>query len=680
MNCTNFRSLFFAVATILCCMSFKTPDSKTVTNNQKLAAKYFQADAPWYLANVPFFECSDKTIEEVYYYRWKLYKAHIRNVSGQYGYVITEFINEVDWDKKPYGTINAAVGHHILEGRWLKDSKYIDGYINFMYKGGGNDRNYSENMAYATFARYQVNADKAFVMDHINEMKRIYDAWNERYDTDKKLYYIKPDRDATEYAIASLEASNEADGGGGDAFRPTINSYMYANALAISRIASMQGDVEISRIFADKAADLKTTINRDLWCDTLNHYCDRYKVDNSYVKYWDFIPGRELAGYVPWQYNIPEEPSNSAIAWKHLMDTTELSGKYGLRTVEPSYRFYMKPYRYKAGETPECQWNGPSWPFQTAQALSGMANLLSNYNQKVVHTSDYIIVLHRYAQQHYLPNGTLNLQEDYDPDNGIALVGRDRSHHYNHSTYNDLIITGLCGLHPSEGNVLEIKPLVDNSIHYFCLSDVRYHGHNITLVYDTDGSRYKMGKGLTVVVDGKKVKLTDSNGKYTVEIGSPVLTDKSQALANMAVNLTKKGSPTPSASINSLPESLYKAIDGRVIYFPEVKNWWSTVGTKTTFDWYALDFGEAKNISAVKLFLVADGKIYGVPSNISIEYRKDGQWVPVTIKSRTPAILVGNTVNSVNFDQLTTTQIRVVFKHKPTGPAVAMTELECYSD
>jgi hypothetical protein len=145
-------------------------------NKDKMASAYYQNDSSWYKKNIPFFECSDKTIQDVYYYRWKLYKAHIRNVGGENGYVITEFIDDVDWDKKPNGTINAAVGHHILEGRWIKATCYLDCYINYMYKGGGNDRRYIENMAYAAYARYEVNADKTFVTDYIDDMKRIYDA------------------------------------------------------------------------------------------------------------------------------------------------------------------------------------------------------------------------------------------------------------------------------------------------------------------------------------------------------------------------------------------------------------------------------------------------------------------------------------------------------------------------
>jgi len=80
-------------------------------DRNKLAKEYYDTDAQWYLDNTPFFECSDKQIEQVYYYRWKLYKAHIRNV-GQNEFVITEFINDVTWDRDPYSTINAATMHH----------------------------------------------------------------------------------------------------------------------------------------------------------------------------------------------------------------------------------------------------------------------------------------------------------------------------------------------------------------------------------------------------------------------------------------------------------------------------------------------------------------------------------------------------------------------------------------
>ena len=56
----------------------------------------------WMQENIPLFECPDKEIEEIYYYRWWIYRKHIKNTPS--GYVITEFLPEVRHAKK-YNTI-----------------------------------------------------------------------------------------------------------------------------------------------------------------------------------------------------------------------------------------------------------------------------------------------------------------------------------------------------------------------------------------------------------------------------------------------------------------------------------------------------------------------------------------------------------------------------------------------
>jgi hypothetical protein len=117
-----------------------------VLDRNKLAKEYYHENAQWFLDNTPFFECSDKQIEQVLLLPLgNVIKRNIRNV-GQNQYVITEFINDVSWDRYPYSTINAATMHHIYEGRWLKDNRFIDGYINYMFQQGGNNRSYSESV------------------------------------------------------------------------------------------------------------------------------------------------------------------------------------------------------------------------------------------------------------------------------------------------------------------------------------------------------------------------------------------------------------------------------------------------------------------------------------------------------------------------------------------------------
>lgn len=641
-------------------------------DNEKLAKKYFKEDAQWYLDNIPFFECSDKNIEEVYYYRWKMYKAHIRN-TGKDKYAITEFINHVSWDKDPSCTINAASMHHIYEGRWLRDNSFMNGYINYLYQEGGNNRSYSESIADASYARYLVNGDSSFIIKQLDSMQQKYIAWYDHWDSTKNLYYIPAMPDATEYTIASIDASGGKAGfDGGIAFRPTINSYMYGNAMAISKIAEMKGDMAISKKFSALTASLKENVTTNLWNDSLQHFLDRFKEDNQYVHYWDFIRGRELAGLAPWYFNLPPDDKKYNAAWKHAIDTNALLGAYGFRTNEPSYEYYFKQFVYFQGQRGS-QWNGPSWPYQSSMMLTGMANFINNYKQDVVTPADYLKLLRLYAKQHYLPDGKLNLVENYDPNLGGPIVYYYWSNHYNHSSFNNLVITGLCGLHPSDSDTLDVNPLIDTSIKYFYLSDINYHGHSLTLVYDKDGNRYNTGKGLSVFIDGKKSEIYQVNGRNKVYVGTKKIKPATVHATNYALNIVKKGFPQASASV---PDSVEQAVDGRIWYFPEIFNRWATLNSNSGSDWFAVDFGEPHEISEIKIYPFTDGIKYALPDSIKLEYANNDGWESITIKKQQPLQLTGNTGNSFLFDKVTATRIRLNFKH--SAKQVAISEIECY--
>jgi len=323
------------------------------------------------------------------------------------------------------------------------------------------------------------------------------------------------------------------------------------------------------------------------------------------------------------------------------------------------------------------QWNGPSWPYQTSQALTAMANFLNNYHQHIVTNTDYLKILRQFTQQHYLPNGKINLVEDYDPNAGGPIVYYYWSNHYLHSSFNNLIITGSCGIRPSDSDTLYINPLIDSTIKYFCLDNVLYHGHIISIVYDRDGNKYKTGKGLTVFIDGKKTLLQYAGNKYKVFVGNAIIKNSPKQPVDIALNITHTGYPLPSASVNAEPDtSLYQAIDGRIWYFPEITNRWTTLGSASKTDWFALDFGKPGNISLLKLYLVVDSISFGTPDNITIEYQNKDEWVAIKTLKQLPLQLTGNSVNTFSFDTITTSRIRIRFTH--AAKAVAVTEVECY--
>jgi len=650
-------------------------DDYPVIDETNLAREYFGTDSQWYLDNIPFFECSDKQLEQVYYYRWKMYKAHIRNV-GDNSYVITEFINHVPWDRDPYCTINAASMHHIYEGRWLKDDRYMNGYIDYLCHQGGNNRRYSESIGDAVYARYLVNADSSFAIEQLDSLKQTYNAWSDHWDSSKSLYYIPAMPDATEYTIASIDASGGKDGfDDGEAFRPTINSYMYGNAMAISHIAEMKGDHTTSQEYQQKASALKELIERDLWNDSLQHFTDRFKVNNNYVHYWNFIRGRELAGMIPWYFNLPDDSAKFNAAWKHVTDTSQLIGQYGFRTNEPSYEYYFKQFVFFQGQRGS-QWNGPSWPYQSSQVLTGMANVLNNYKQDVISSADYVKLLRLFARQHYLPNGKINLVENYDPNLGGPIVYYYWSNHYNHSSFNNLIITGLCGIRPSVGDEVMINPLLDDSISYFCMSNAMYHGHRLTVVYDKDGTKYKLGKGVTVFVDGKKVNLNNENGKSKVNVGAPAIKQPARLPVNIALNISKTGYPVATASINTAPDSIYQAIDGRIWYFPEITNRWTTQGSTSDSDWYKIEFNTPKEISTIRLYPIADGNEFDLLDEILITIQNGNKWVQPTLNDPRQLHLTPNTANEISFTKTKATGVVLTFKHPKKQ--VAISEIECY--
>ena len=329
-----------------------------------LTEQYYGNDAPWYADRIPLFESSDQVLTDVYYYRWNIFRAHQRDL-GANGYISTEFLDDVGWQTNPWASLNDATGFHLLEGRWCRDLRFKDDYATFIIGPDSNTRQFSESMADSIWKTYLVDANADAVISHLGPLETVYEAWADSFDTTKGLYWVEPLRDATEYTISSIDASGGLDGfTGGEAFRPSINSYQYGNAKAIASIAALAGGMQNTvDTYNERAADIKQNVQDYLWNSTFEHFIDRFYVNNDYVTYWNPIRGRELVGYVPWTHDLPDDNSSYAAAWTHALNPDELGGPYGLRTNEPSYEYYMRQYRYE-GTHPECQWNGPTWPFQ----------------------------------------------------------------------------------------------------------------------------------------------------------------------------------------------------------------------------------------------------------------------------------------------------------------------------
>ena len=136
--------------------------------------------------------------------------------------------------------------------------------------------------------------------------------------------------------------------------------------------------------------------------------------------------------------------------------------------------------------------------------------MLRHYPQEVVTNHDWFDAFKTYTRSHVY-DGLPYIGEYQDETTGAWLKGRDpRSFYYNHSTYADLVITGLVGLQPRADNTIEVAPLLPaGTWDWFCLDHVRYHGREVAILWDKDGRRYGRGAGLQVIVDGQVVGKSD---------------------------------------------------------------------------------------------------------------------------------------------------------------------------
>jgi hypothetical protein len=464
----------------------------------------------WFEQNIPWLDVPDKNVEEIYYFRWYSFQKHIKQTPK--GFVIDEFEVNVPWAGK-YNTISAAAGHHIREARWLRNPKYVEDYADFWFGAEGEPRRYSFWAADSAYRLYLATGNKSFAVNLLPRLQDNYRKWETTHQDPNGLFWQIDDRDGMEFSI------------GGSGYRPTINSYMYGDAVAISRIAVMAGDADVAKEYQAKAEHLRHLIETDLWNPNDNFY---ETVPRKGRTGWAGV--RELVGYIPWYFDIPS--ADRVAAWKELLDPKGFAGAFGPTTAErrsPQFNF-TNPH--------ECLWNGPSWPYATTQTLVALANLLDGKEQSVMSSSDYFQLLSAYTQSQHIrtPDGRTIpwIDEDLNADTREWLA-RDiliskhqpppnRGRYYNHSGYADLIITGLIGIRPSASSGLVIHPLVPaGKWGYFALEGVPYHGHLLTVFYDRTGERYHHGVGLTILSDGRIVGHGDSLATISV-----VLPDKGE--------------------------------------------------------------------------------------------------------------------------------------------------------
>lgn len=689
--------------TIIAIAAAADTDSGAVLDKQQMLDRqtfWDNKDWDWYKENIPFLETPDSEIDTTYYYRWELVTKHLVYGSPESGYNYTEFIDRPGWSGT-YGSISCPVGHQLYEVRWLKDKRLSHDYARYWYRtSGAQPRRYSCWLEDGIWAIYRSQKDKEFVTDLKNDMIDNFQGWKQtNYDEDFGMFWQHGMAEGMETNINSRMTDNWFSGAPG--YRPSKSAYMYSSALAIANTAELEGDVETAKEYRAMAELEKKRMQQELWDPEREFFFHMFRNDET-KKGEDYVikartlthetgpyagseHGREEIGFIPWMFNMPD--AGYEVAWKFLMDENYFFAEYGPTVTERNDpMFSISPHC--------CVWSGNSWPYATSQTLKAMANLLHNYEQQYVDIDDYLELLRIYTKTHR-KKGEPYLAEACHPDTG-SWEGHDHldhSEHYFHSSYNDLVITGLIGLMPQAEDRIVINPLVPADWDFFALDDVAYHGRKVAIVWDTTGQKYNKGKGLMIFADGKKTAGRPDIGKLSADF-QPAEIPAQKNRVNFVVNNDQKFYPRIKASSSSEGQSIIIAQDGAYWYHISPPNRWVSGGEPGSDQWVQVNFGIERPISEIKLYLIDDtgkedfiagGNIYkrteasqvAAPSSIRLEYKKNGSWTAISgVKWRDdePA---GGKPNTAVFPEIGISSFRAVLEAKE-GKRVGLTEVEAW--
>ena len=471
----------------------------------------------WIESNAPLFTCPDRDVEQIYFFRWWTYRKHIKPTPE--GFIVTEFLKPVT-HAGDYNSLSCALGHHIAEGRWLRDQRFLDRDIHFWLRTGENGglrknlHQFSGWTAFALYDRYLADGNRNFVVSYLGPLLLDYAAWESERMTETGLFWQRDVSDGMEESISGGRKVKN--------IRPSINSYMYGNAKAIAAIATLAGRAPLAREYSEKAARLRDLMLRRQWNKDAAFF-------ETLLETGESANVREAIGYTPWYFDLPPDHSGYQAAWKQLMDPGGFSAPYGPTTAE------RRSPRFEIAYTgDDCKWNGPNWPFATTITLRALANTLNGYRQSAITRDDYFQSFLGYVKTHHITqqDGRVIpwIDENQNPLTGEWLARAmkinkktfyGRGDHYNHSGFCDLAITGLAGLRPRADDVVEVNPLIPaGKWDWFCVDRIPYHGRMLAIVWDKTGAKFNKGTGLRVFADGKEIARAPELSRV---VGRPIL-------------------------------------------------------------------------------------------------------------------------------------------------------------
>ena len=699
----------------------------------------------YWAENLPYIDVPKKAVQKAIDYRWWLERfnsldANIPGYDYQYpvtiegvlGYnnaiILTQpmHLQDTKWLRSPY----LAYGQLLSAGNSSQSSAFLDnpgnrnnwnnhygqylaeaGYEAFNVIGGGAE--VAENFAY--YFGHDATGQLDHYGNHIEGRDLI--AYRNNYMTGNDADTISMHAPGT----GTWKAHGE-------------NAYVWAAADAAAKLYEQLGNTEQAKYYRDLADKIKADVLELMWCEE----CQKFET-----------------------YAVRPTGTQHNANQPNLVKYTE-SNNYNYFAVGLVPDDAASVTKYK--EALKAFSNGkefPIFPFYTAnqvhnQEVSG-SNNFSNINF-TVQLRLYESALRTYdKEQTYITDDMLAMMAEWMawnvyPDAGDVrypnnnefhnIDGRTYENYYRSWIYHNILgnytylfIEDMAGIQPRSDEKIELSP-IDFSYDHFMVNNVRYHGHDLTVVWDKpdDGKTWynECPEGYSLYIDGTlaftlkdlahvvydsatkeisfpdgAVEIVTNNGGAAIptamntaiteekvlnmleksgvhgmtnlaegaEVTATFTPDKARA-ASWAEKHRADGSDTTSKAVNETVPDPQAVVDGTTVDMP----FWGNYGSVNERDSLTLKLSSKQTVDMATLYFYNDRQTngYSEPSKFAVEYWDGEAWQAVRQQTRTPSAPRAN-YNAVYFAPVETDQFRFTFTNKDKG-FTAVTEIQLFNE
>ena len=524
------------------------------------------ATQAWYNANLANFDCSDPLLRKMYYHRGYLLQKN--SLDPQLGALTFPTQTQGRWSSQWFASVNSSgAAHQVRESRWLANPRYWTGPIQTWTSNQSPDHTYPAQVTVAgpgkvtqadwitasAWDGYLVHPDKTLLSALADKLADNVRGVQKASDPDDDGLLSLNHQPTTGLAFdPSLFASTNPQASTPVAVeRVDLTSYNFGNAQAVARIYRAVGEAEKAKEFDALADKIRKAVAGAMWNAENGFFHSLKAEDNTQAD------AKDVTGITPFYFEMFKPGEGYGKAWASILDPAQFWTTWPVASLSrqsPAYSQDGPP----AGMAPVPAGpsaNGPTWPHANSLVLTAMARTLRADRSLGDQDREKASPLTNAKLWELFQSYTKAQFRNQDPSlpyTGVLYHGetgawKTPERDTNDSTWLDLLIPDLVGLVPRADEVLEIDPLLPpEALSYFTLDGQRYHGHDITVVWDapndnadthTDGRQ-----GLDVYLDGKLVASSPTLTRLLIDMktGKPMAEKPARPAATPA-----PGQPKP---------------------------------------------------------------------------------------------------------------------------------------